>query len=181
MSMTELPNIKRTRKVAVPVESDGPTYLSRLLTHRRAELGMSQSQLADAINRSQPFVHGVESGRVWNISWMDIDALSRALQIGLDAITHTLAATYGALRGDVAAQLPDAESGQVMLVKDGDLVVRPRAPELRGTTKAQRAVGTVGEFSTSDVMAPKLRYSGVQLQPIHLDDIPMATDDPVES
>ncbi len=177
-------SLKRTRIVSViPPESDGPTYLSRLITARRHELRLSQNDLAVIMKRSQPFVQGIEVGRVWNLSWMDIEALAQGLEMSLPVITEALSRTYRALLGITAPadNVPKEDGDTVMTITNGELVVRARDPELRGTTKAERAAAGVGEFSTTDLLSPRLKYPGVNLQPIHIDDIPLASDDPIES
>jgi len=174
--MMKFGNVRGPRKLGRAILADGPTHLSMLVIGARKSQDISQAKLAEMCQRSQPWVHSLESGAVWDISVTQISALSEALGLQIDQVMAACLKTYAELRSGLS--IPSEESGQELVVASGELVVRPSAlnkdPVAATLTRPQRANAAMGEFAQKRPEDPSTRWAGVGAVPIHLDDLPLA-------
>lgn len=173
---TDLPSSRRQRRTVRPLEAVGPTHLSLLVVAARKAADLTQNALATKMNRSQPWICGIENGSVWDLSVSQIVAVAEALDVPTLAVYDAVMKTHTDLRSQL--QVPEEGSGQALVVTAGELVVRPAAgnsdPTYVALTRKERAVAAVGEFAPKRPLDPSTRWAGVESIPIHIDDLPDA-------
>jgi len=97
---------------------------------RRKELKLTQAALAHAIGVSQPHIYQLESGQSWNIPYLEIVLLSKALAIpGSPQATEV---------GNIAEILDALQQTYVQRVKGGGVLI-----------SSEPLIGTVGEIPES--------------------------------
>ena len=101
-------------------EGDEDLPLPRFLNQRLEELEKSQQQLADLCMRTQPWVSQLCSGKVWNISAVDVVILSKALEIIPQQLWDIVLQTVTEkLTQSGMHQVPEEGAGVLVVTKAG--------------------------------------------------------------
>jgi hypothetical protein len=101
-------------------EGDEDLPLPKFLNQRLEELEKSQQQLADLCMRTQPWVSQLCSGKVWNISAVDVVILSKALEIVPQQLWDVIYQTVTEkLTQSGMHQVPEEGAGVLVVTKAG--------------------------------------------------------------
>ena len=143
--------------------------LPKMVREKREVMAISQQVFADGMFRTQPWVSQLELGKVWNITFLDVLAIHKALSIPIEDICRAATETARAVTG---------VSGLAMIPQEGEgvLVVTKTGLSLKSN------VVTEGVVDSSALLVPALipgntqpthLWEGVSEEVIPFDSIPL--------